>query len=64
MSHPRVFPTPASFKVQEILALLIVFIDQGQILIEKMTNFRSVDLLVDHVSEIILKVGHVLHLVW
>jgi hypothetical protein len=62
--HPRVFRTPASFKVQEVLALLIVFIDQGQILVEEMTNFGSVDLLVDHISEIILEVGHVLHLVW
>jgi hypothetical protein len=61
---PRASRSFSSFKVQEVLALLIVFIDQGQILVEEMTNFGSVDLLVDHISEIILEVGHVLHLVW
>ena len=52
------------FKVKEVLALLIVFIDQGQILVEEMTNLGLDDLLVDHISETILEVGHVLHLVW
>jgi hypothetical protein len=56
-AHPWVFCAPASFEIQQILALLVAFINQQQMLAKKMTSVRTVDCFVCDIPEIILVVS-------
>jgi hypothetical protein len=63
-AHPWTFCTPAPFEDQQILALLVVSINQQEMLLKKMTNCRTVDGFVHNISEIVLAVEYALRLMW
>jgi hypothetical protein len=56
-AHPWVFCAPAPFEIQRIMALLVAFINQQQMLAKKMTNVRTVDCVMCDIPEIILVVS-------
>jgi hypothetical protein len=54
-TEPAILGAPTSLKIQQVLSLLVVLVDQWQAVTEKVRNLRAVDFSVINVSKVVFK---------